>query len=116
MTIHLDNIRLKAYHGIYDHERQYGNNFSVDVSFDIDAERSAISDDIADTVNYETVYKIVKDEMSFAANLLENVAYRIHKSIKKEFPAIDRLRVAVSKYDPFADGNVDRVTVSVADE
>ena len=54
--------------------------------------------------------------MSFAANLLENVAYRIHKSIKKEFPAIDRLRVAVSKYDPFADGNVDRVTVSVADE
>ena len=55
MTIHLDNIRLKAYHGIYDHERQYGNNFSVDVSFDIDAERSAISDDIADTVNYETV-------------------------------------------------------------
>lgn len=115
MRIRLDNIQLKAYHGIYDVERKQGNRFSVDVSFDFDGKQSATSDNIDDTVNYEAIYGIVRDEMAIAANLLENVAQRIYTKIKERFCNIDNLYVAVSKYNPFRDGNVDRVTIEVSE-
>lgn len=111
MRIQLNNIRLKSYHGIYERERIEGNLFSVDVAFDLDARKAAISDNIGDTVNYEDIYAIVRHEMDITANLLENVAQRICKKIEDSFDNIDNIHVAVSKYNPFGDGNVEKVTV-----
>lgn len=115
MRIRLDNIQLKAYHGIYDVEREQGNSFSIDVAFDFDGELSATSDNIDDTINYEEIYRIVRNEMAITANLLENVAQRIYSKIKERFDNIYNIYVAVSKYNPFRDGNVDRVMVEVGD-
>ena len=114
MRIRLDNIRLKAYHGIYDVEREQGNCFSVDVAFDFDGKLSAASDNINDTINYEVIYSIVRNEMAIVANLLENVAQRIYAKIKERFCNIDNLCVSVSKYNPFRDDNIERVTVEVS--
>lgn len=115
MRIRLENIRLKAYHGIYPEERSQGNTFTVGVEFDIDARCSASTDNIEDTVNYEDIYAIVRHEMDIPANLLENVVNRIFRSIKNAFPTVDNLKVSVAKHNPFGDGNVEMVVVEMAD-
>ncbi|PID94909.1 MAG: dihydroneopterin aldolase [Bacteroidales bacterium] len=111
MKIILKDIEIKAYHGIYDIEKREGNKFSVDIELDIDAKLSAQTDNIADTLNYEDIYRIVREEMALSVNLLENVVYRIEKKINKEFPTAKNIRVAVAKYNPFRDGHVGRVVV-----
>ncbi len=115
MKIRLNNIQLKAYHGIYSKERTEGNTFSVSVEFDIDANRPAATDKIEDTVNYEDIYRIVREEMAIPSNLLENVVDRIYGKIKEAFGTVANLKVSVAKHNPFGDGNVDMVVVEAAD-
>lgn len=115
MKIRLNNIQLKAYHGIYPKERTEGNTFSVSVEFDIDANRPAATDKIEDTVNYEDIYRIVREEMAIPSNLLENVVDRIYGKIKEAFGTVANLKVSVAKHNPFGDGNVDMVVVEVVD-
>ena len=53
----MDRIRLTGLtawgrHGVLAHEREFGQRFVVDVVLDLDLAPAAISDDLADTVDY----------------------------------------------------------------
>ena len=111
MRINLRNINLKAYHGVYEIEKKEGNDFVVNISFDADLNRASMSDNLKDTINYERIYAIVRDDMSLVSDLLENVVSRIADNILLEFPQIKLLRVSLSKPNPFRDGVVEAVEV-----
>ena len=51
--------------------------------------KAEISDNIDDTVNYQMVYNLVKEEMQQPSHLFEHVARRILDKVTKQFPAID---------------------------
>lgn len=73
--------------------------------------KSAESDNLADTVDYVHLNRIVKEEMAIRAKLLENVAQRIIDRVFKEIPLVTYVKVAVSKCNPPINGDVEKVSI-----
>lgn len=71
----LKNMMFYGYHGVYEHEREMGQRFFVDVELGFDMTQAAASDALEDTVNYVAVYDEVKTVMeTHKFNLLEALA------------------------------------------
>lgn len=112
-TIKLKNIRTFSFHGCLEEEGKIGSDYTVDLEVKTDLRKSALSDDLHDTVDYVHLNKIVVEEMDIRAKLLEHVAHRIIVRIFKEIPAVSRIKVAVSKINPPIGGDVAKVTVEM---
>ena len=76
-------------------------------------ETSAKSDELADTVDYVHLNKIVKEEMAIRSKLLEHVADRILNRVLNEILTVQTADVSVSKMNPPIGGNVEKVTVTL---
>lgn len=112
--ISLEGLEFHAFHGVYPHERESGNFFVVDVSVETDFSMAANHDDLEGTVNYETIFRIVKEEMDRPSKLLETVAAKIIRDIFAAFPAASQVDLKISKLNPPIGGKcrLSAVTVS----
>ncbi|MCL4155213.1 UNVERIFIED_CONTAM: hypothetical protein GTU68_049799 [Idotea baltica] len=110
-TVHVDNIRVYAYHGCLSEETIIGSNYSVNVSVKTNLSKAASSDKLSDTVDYVHINRIVKEEMAIASKLLEHVAKRISDRIFLEIDLVKKTKVCVSKINPPIGGDVEKVTV-----
>ncbi|MBC7847566.1 MAG: dihydroneopterin aldolase [Flavobacterium sp.] len=113
--IKLKNIRTYSFHGCLIEEGKIGSDYSVDLEVKTDLRKSALSDNLEDTVDYVLLNRIVEDEMAIRSNLLEHVAHRIIKRIFDEVAAISRITLAVSKLNPPIGGDVEAVTIEMED-
>ncbi|MBJ2175991.1 dihydroneopterin aldolase [Aureibaculum sp. A20] len=109
--IKVRNIRVYAYHGCLDEEGKIGSEYRVDLAVKTDLSKSAKTDNLADTVDYVHLNRIVKEEMSVRTKLLETVADRILTRIIDEIPIVKKATVEVSKVNPPIGGNVALVTI-----
>ncbi len=107
----LEGMKFYAHHGVLDQEKTLGNCFIVDLKLKFDLSRAAQSDQLEDTINYSTVYTIVKEEISIPSQLLEHVAGRIKNRILEVFPEIKKVRIRLSKPNPPVGGEVAKATV-----
>lgn len=112
-SISLEEMHFYAYHGCFAEEQAIGTHFRLDVTYETDTSRAQLSDNIADTVSYLSVYKTIKCEMQNPSHLLEHVGDRIGEALLKEYPAIDSVRVRVSKLAPPLGGELRAVTVEI---
>src|SRR5688572_21310342 len=104
--IRLEGMSFYAHHGYYTHEQTRGNNYSVDVSVEMDIERAALGDDLHHTINYEIIYRICNDIMEQPCKLIETVAFRIAHEIKNSFPDLEKIKVVIHKMKPELGGPV----------
>ena len=111
MTITLNNMHFYAYHGCFEEEQKIGTRFSVDLTLEYDGTKAAATDNVEDAVNYALVYQTVKKEMMIPSHLLENVATRIIRAVKADFPAVQWVKVKVCKLNPPLGGQLDYVAV-----
>lgn len=111
--IFIEGIKIYAYHGCFKEETKIGTNFIVDVVLDVNLEKPALSDSIRDTVNYQNVFQVVKDQMAISSNLLEHVSERIIDALFLEFPAINKIKLKVSKLNVPLGGHIDKVSVEL---
>ena len=111
--IELDEMEFHAFHGCFKEERIVGNSFLVYLSFEADTSKAESSDNIIDTVNYQMVYNLVKEEMQQTSHLLEHVARRILNKICTQFPLLEKATVRVSKMNPAMGGKMNSVSVTV---
>lgn len=111
----VEGIKVYAYHGCLKEEGLIGCNYIVDVTMETDFAEAALTDDLNKTIDYVIVYDIVKKQMAIRSNLIEQVGQRIVNEIKKEFLALKRLEVKVSKLNPPMNGNVEKVSVLIAE-
>lgn len=109
--IRLKNIRTFSYHGCLVEESKIGSDYRVDLEIKADLRKSAISDELQDTVDYVHLNKIVVEEMAIRSKLLEHVAKRIITRIFHEIPEISRIVLEVSKINPPIGGDVEQVTI-----
>jgi dihydroneopterin aldolase len=94
----LEGMRFYAYHGVNPEERALGQRFLVDVVMALDLRRPGQSDDLADTVSYSDVYKVVRGIVEGEPrNLIEAVAEEIAAAILTGFPPVARVTVTVRK-------------------
>ncbi|MDE7356110.1 MAG: dihydroneopterin aldolase [Rikenellaceae bacterium] len=112
-VIELENMEFYAFHGCYSQEKIVGNRFIVNLSVVTDAQKAAVSDNVADTVSYLDVYNVVRQEMAVTSNILENVANRILMRLADEFEAIESMLIKISKMTPPLGGQVERVSVTL---
>ena len=107
--IQLEGMEFFAYHGCFDEEQIIGTHFTVDLEFVYDSSRAEHSDRLADALNYQDAYRIVKEEMEKKSYLLEHVGRRILDAIKSTFPGIRNAKVRISKVNPPVGGKVRQV-------
>ncbi len=113
VTIELEEMEFWAGHGCYDIEKKVGNRYGVSLSLDAEVGDAARNDSLADSVNYVTVYEIVRREMAKPSDIIENVAYRILESVCGAFPQVVSGKVKVSKLAPPVGGKMERVSVTL---
>lgn len=111
--IKLQNIRTFSYHGCLEEEAKIGSDYRIDLEIKADLRKSMQTDELADTVDYVHLNRIVMEEMAIRSKLLEHVAQRIVKRIFDELPQVSRIQVGVSKINPPIGGDVAAVTVLV---
>lgn len=94
----LSDLRFYAFHGFYPEEQILGNEFFVDVTLGFTPGKDApASEDLDQTVNYETVYQIVKSEMAIPRKLLETVCEAMLGRLTSSFPFLDDAAIRIRK-------------------
>ncbi|MBO4380972.1 MAG: dihydroneopterin aldolase, partial [Clostridia bacterium] len=114
-TIILKDYEVVACHGVNPEEKVNPQRFLFTVKVDTDFALSASSDNLANTVSYSAVKKVVKavaEENSF--DLIETLAYTVAKCILLAFPLADGVSDKVKKPDAPMSGNFDYVGVELA--
>ena len=98
--IHLRQVRFHAFHGVMPQERQVGADFLLDLRVGYPLQQAMQSDEIADTLNYATLYDLVACEMQQPSNLLEHVAGRMVEAISQTFPQVTSIDLELTKQNP----------------
>ncbi|MFM2284937.1 MAG: dihydroneopterin aldolase [Bacteroidota bacterium] len=113
--IALEGMEFFAYHGVYPEERASGQWFRVELELTNDFSKAAQSDDLSDALDYVAVYEVLKEEMAIPAHLLEHLAHRINKRLKQVFPAIEKLRIKITKMQPPIEGKLAGISIVLED-
>ncbi len=99
---------MQANHGVFDFEREQGQEFVIDVSVLVDLRAAASADDLAQTVHYgELAEAVVAAVEGDPVDLIETVAERVAE-VALSYPATIEAAVTVHKPQapitvPFAD-------------
>lgn len=99
-TVALRGLVFFAYHGYYPEERKIGNRYGADIYVRTNLQQAGIHDRLGDTINYETLYAIAKEEMEKPAQLLEHLGERIVQQIFNRFSGASQVKVVIRKYNP----------------
>lgn len=96
----LEGLEFFAYHGFYKEERKIGNKYNVDLIVEADLHEAADKDKLSFTIDYETLYRIIQQEMQRPSKLLEHIAQQIIIQIYRQFPEVNSIEVSVAKFNP----------------
>lgn len=110
-TIHLESLRIFAFHGVSEAERAVGGHYEVSVALDVDVKNAGFYDDIRQTVDYQTVFELVQHEMLIPRKLLESLVVSICGKLIGHSDLVKKVRVKVCKLNPPLGGLCDRACV-----
>ena len=95
--IALTGLRARGRHGVYDFERERGQDFVVDAVLEVDLAPAARSDDVADTIHYgELAERLVAAVGGEPVNLIETLAERLAEICLAD-PRVQEATVTVHK-------------------
>ncbi len=111
----IKGLKYHARHGLYEEEKQKGNQFEVDLIISANLQMSAHSDDIRETINYEDIDSaITRVFEAEPVNLIETLCKRIGDAITDEVPGIRELTVKLRKINPPIKTPLDYAEVSMS--
>ncbi len=95
LKIHLKDIRLYGYHGVHPLEKQVGIEFIIDINIIIHRNQATFL--LTDTIDYESIFLLLKEEFIKTESLLENLANRIIHRIHTDFPSTQAVDISIMK-------------------
>jgi dihydroneopterin aldolase len=96
-VIALTGLRAWGHHGVYDFEREQGQDFIIDASLELDLAPAGASDDVRDTVHYgELASELAAIVGGEPVNLIETLASRLAQACLKH-PLVSAATVTVHK-------------------
>ncbi len=96
--ITIKNLEVFCNHGVYKEENVLGQKFLVDAELFLPTRKAGRSDEMADSVSYGDVCRLISKEMKKQNdNLLERVAERLAEQILLQFALIKTVRIEVKK-------------------
>ncbi|NLU67938.1 dihydroneopterin aldolase [Streptomyces sp. HNM0574] len=109
----LHGLRARGHHGVFEHEREEGQTFVVDVDMGVDTRPAAEGDDLARTVHYgivaEEIVSVVSGE---PVDLIETLAQRIADTCLAH-AAVAEVEVVVHKPEAPITVPFDDVTITI---
>ncbi|MDQ1582283.1 MAG: 7,8-dihydroneopterin aldolase/epimerase/oxygenase [Microbacteriaceae bacterium] len=115
-SITLTGLRVHANHGVYDFEREAGQEFVVDVTAWLDLAPAAASDEVAATLHYgELAAEIADAVRRDPVDLIETVAERV-ASLVLAHRQTEAVQVTVHKPDAPIDVPFGDVAVTIVRE
>lgn len=103
VRVQLHNLLFKAFHGIHDEEKVLGNDYSVDASLEFH-ESDEVIEHIHQTIDYATVYSLIKNRMSIPTPLLETIVMKAGIDIHEKFPGLKSITISIKKLHPPIEG------------
>ena len=96
VTVHLHKVILYGFHGLYEEERKLANTFelNIDVSYN---DTSSSFEKISDTVDYETIFKLAKQEIDQPTLLLEKICQNLIHAIKDRYSFVKKIAITIEK-------------------
>ncbi len=98
LIIHLHKLLFHSFHGVYQEEQLLGNEFEVNADIELDTNEQLTK--LRQTVNYVTVYEVIKQRMQQSTPLLETVAQELNQSIHKMDDRIKSVSITIKKLSP----------------
>ena len=99
LTVHLNDLRFFAHHGVFDGEAVAGAGFEVQLQVSYD-EKEISFDDLRNVLNYVELYDIVKKRMATPAPLIEEIAESIIREIRHEYSFVKEISLSIFKLQP----------------
>ena len=99
LSIHLHQLQIHAFHGLYEEEKVLGNDFVMDISVDYHPASLPVKE-IGDTIDYVLLYELVQKHMKKATPLLETVISNIALDILAQFSLSEQVNISIRKLHP----------------
>ncbi len=99
LTVHLNDLRFFAHHGIYDGEPEAGGEFEVQLEVKYE-EKQIKFNDLKNILNYAELYDIVKKRMLLPTPLIEEVAESILHKIRQQYSFVKEVSISIFKLQP----------------
>ena len=107
--VRLVNAVFYAHHGVNQEEHRLGGRYEVDVAMTLDFSEAAETDKLANTVDYEGVYKRVQNlVINNKFYLIEKLAVMIAREILQDYDLVEEVEITVRKHNPPVGGTCDR--------
>ncbi len=94
----IKGLKLFAYHGVNPEEKVDGQNFVLDITATLNADRAKQTDNVDDTVSYAKILKTARAvfcEKNY--DLIETAANKVGMAIMEAYPALNSVTVLLMK-------------------
>lgn len=109
----MKGLAFTACHGVLPEEKTTPQRFIVDLELHKDLRPAGLSDDLLQTVNYDEVYRDVKNIVeSNCFNLIEKLAETIADRVLKKYP-VEAVKVTVYKPNAPVNGEFEYFSVDI---
>ena len=108
--IQIRGLKVFAHHGVFQFEKDLGQDFFIDADLVVEA---GLSDELDESVSYAVVAEVLtSNAKANPANLLETLAYRLHQEVMKISDRIQFAKITVHKPNAPIDLEFEDVSVS----
>ena len=110
--INIKGLKLYAYHGCLEEERQKGQEFTLDITLYLNLTPAGITENLERTDNYSEACQVAQEAFTkYAYNLIETAAEEVAAALLIKYSLVDKVTVEVFK--PHAPIPLDFENVSV---
>ena len=111
-SILIEKLDIYAYHGCFAEEERLGQRFLLDIVLATDIRASALSDALADTVDYGLAVAVATEAFtSRRYNHLEAAARGVARALLDNFASVTRVEVTLRKPAPPIHANLASVGI-----
>lgn len=113
--LRLRNMVFYGHHGAFPQEREQGIRFAVDIDLRLDLQWPGLTDELATTVNYPVIFRLIERIQSGREFcLLEAMAEHIATAILQECASVVEVTVTARKFNPPVGGLLDAFEVEIS--
>lgn len=96
--LYVKNLRIYAYHGVFDAEKELGQNFYLNVKVGYDMTQAALESDLDKSIHYGVLCQQLTDWMLEAKeDLIETVAYKLAAKIFSLYQYVQSVELELKK-------------------
>ena len=99
LSIHLHKLLFYCYHGVHEEEKLVGGEFEVNVTIDYQPLSLPVKH-IKETIDYVSIYEVVKKRMASPTELLETIVTELATEMLAKFPLVEEAHVSITKLNP----------------